>query len=68
MITESFDPRSREIITPEQAVPPESLALAKEWKMETFIVFFSHNLLSTLAESGAIEPLHPQLRIGSAAG
>ncbi len=68
MITDAFDPRSREIITPEQAVSPEALALAKEWPLETFIVFFSRKLLSALTESGAIEPLHPQLRIGSAAG
>lgn len=68
MITESFDPRSREIITPEQAVPPEALSLAKEMPLDTFIVFFSHKLLLALTESGAIEPLHPALSIGSAAG
>ena len=67
MITESFDPRSREIITPEQAIPPDALALAKEWKLETFIVFFSRKLLLALTESGAIEPLHaanPKLEVG----
>ena len=68
MITDTFDPRSREIITAEQAIPPDVLSLAKEMPLDTFIVFFSHKLLSALAESGAIEPLHPALSIGSAAG
>jgi len=68
MITESFDPRSREIITPEQAIPPGQRELAKEHRLETFIVFFSQHLLEALTESGVLEPLHPELSIGSAAG
>ena len=68
MITEVFDPHSPALISPEQAVPPEELALAEQFELPTFILFFSNTLLELLAESGRIEPLHPRLTIGSAAG
>ncbi len=68
MITDVFDPHSPAVISPEQAVPAEELALAAQFELPTFILFFSNTLLALLAESGRIEPLHPGLTIGSAAG
>ncbi len=68
MITQVFDPHSPAVISPEQTVPAEEMALAAQFELPTFILFFSDTLLKALAESGRIEPLHPRLTIGSAAG
>ena len=68
MITDSFDPHSPAIISPEQAIPPKVRALARDFKLHSFLVFFSRQLLELLLECGEIELLHPELTIGSAAG
>ncbi len=68
MITESFDPHSREIITARMAIPEEDHALAQAFDLPCFILFFSGNLMNALLETGGIEALDPGLRIGSAAG
>ena len=68
MITESFDPHSPAIISPEQTISAGARSLARGFHLHSFILFFSRQLLDLLAERGEIEPLHPELTIGSAAG
>jgi len=67
MITESFDPISREIVRSEDTLRPAEKELARSVPIDTFLLTFSGQLIRTLLEDGIIELIHSDLTIGSAA-
>ncbi|MBQ3384963.1 MAG: nucleoside phosphorylase [Erysipelotrichaceae bacterium] len=68
MIDKAFDDRSPAMISPRDAISQEALILAAQFRISTFIVTFSCNLIKSLYEKGTIEILHDVLQVGSAAG
>ena len=67
MITESFDNKSKPMISPQQAIRPQDLELARNFSIDVCIVTFSYKLINALLEDEIIEPLDEKLKIGSAA-
>jgi len=67
VITESFDPHSREIVKSEDTIRPAEKEIARGFPIDTFLLTFSGQLIRALLEDGVIEPLHNDLTIGSAA-
>ena len=68
MINNTFDDKSPAMISPQDAISQEALILAAQFRINTFIVTFSSNLIKALYEKGTIEILHDELQVGSAAG
>ena len=68
MINNTFDDKSPAMISPQDAISQEALILAAQFRINTFIVTFSRNLIKALYEKGTIEILHDELQVGSAAG
>ena len=67
MITDSFDPKSAEIVKAKNTIPQKDKELAHAFFIDTFILTFSGKLIDALREKGLIEPLDKDLTIGSAA-
>lgn len=67
MITDAFDPVSREIVRAEDAVRETDKEIAAGFALDTFILTFSERLIGALREENVIEPLDERLRVGSSA-
>lgn len=67
MITETFDNKSRPLISPQQAIRPQDLELASNYSIKVCIVTFSYKLIKALLEDEIIEVIDERLKIGSAA-
>lgn len=67
MITNSFDPHSREIVKAANTIRQEEKDFAKGFSMDTIILTFSGKLIDALWKENWIEPLGNGLSIGSAA-
>ena len=67
MITDSFDPRSEEIVKARDTIRQSEKDLAQTFSLDTFILTFSGKLIDALLEKKQIEALHEGLTIGSAA-
>ena len=67
MITDSFDYDRNALITPQGALQDSVTACAGSFPLTTFIMVFSKRLMEALLEEKRIEPLHPDLALGTAA-
>ena len=66
MIEKAFD-NSREIIKPDDTITDIDKEIAANYKIDTFIVVFSHKLIELLLSNNKIEAVDERLTIGSAA-
>ena len=67
MITDSFDPKGKELFSPEDAVNGKTFAAAKQYHFDTFIITFSRKLIAHLYDTGEIQEAGEDLYFGSAA-
>ena len=67
MITDSFNPDSRELIDPGKAIPEKTIEAAKKYRIRTFILVFSHKLVDELVKQGVLEILDSEVGFGSSA-
>ena len=68
MITDSFDPKGKELFRPEDAVKADAFEKAKGYQIDTFIITFSKKLIDHLYQTGVIGIIDESLCFGSAAG
>ena len=68
MIISSYDDKSPAMMSPLEALNEETIRLALQHRIDTFIVTFSHKLIDALYEKGIIVIVDEDLQIGSASG